>query len=104
MTSGRRVITVSPRLSFVWAHLFARWLVQQRAFALAVAGLNEAIGAHQCTYPGDDFVLLPHREAILRCRFQSLALTPLLEIERLSDFDVQEHPLETLATAITRPR
>src|SRR4029434_10931125 len=35
-------------------------------------------------------------DATLRRRFQALVLAPLLGIERLSSFDTQEPPLETL--------
>ena len=66
------------------------------AFEPVVAGLKEAISEHQRTHPGEDFALLHHRDATLRRRFQALVLAPLFGIERLSGFDTQEHPLETL--------
>jgi flagellar biosynthesis GTPase FlhF len=96
MSSGNAVVCVTPRLSFVGVHLFACWLDQQEAFEPVVAGLKEAISEHQRTHPGEDFALLHHRDATLRRRFQALVLAPLLGIERLSSFDTQEHPLETL--------
>jgi len=46
-----------------------------------VAGLKEAISAHQRIHPGEDFALLHHRDATLRRRFQALVLAPLLGIE-----------------------
>src|SRR6266403_577378 len=96
MRSGNAVVCVTPRLSFVGVHLFARWLDQQEAFAPVVAELKEAISAHQRTHPDEDFALLHHRDVTLGRRFQALVLAPLLGIERLSAFDTQEHPLETL--------
>ena len=96
MSSGNAVVCVTPRLSFVGVHLFTRWLDQREAFAPMVAGLKEAISEHQRTHPGEDFALLHHRDATLRRRFQALVLAPLFGIERLSGFDTQEHPLETL--------
>src|SRR6059058_5837490 len=96
MSSGNAVVCVTPRLSFVGVHLFACWLDQQDAFEPVVAGLKEAISEHQRTHPGEDFALLHHRDATLRRRFQALVLAPLFGIERLSGFDTQEHPLETL--------
>ena len=96
MISAGAVVGVTPRLSFVGVHLFARWLDQQDAFEPVVAGLKEAIRAHQKTHPNDDFALLHHRDATLKRRFEALVLAPLLGIERLSVFDTQEHPLETL--------
>ena len=96
MRSGSAVVCVTPRLSFVGVHLFARWLDQQDAFEPVVAGLKEAIREYQRTHPGEDFALLHHGDATLRRRVQALVLAPLLGIERLSAFDTPEHPLETL--------
>jgi len=96
VNSGNAVICVSPRLSFVGLHLFARWLDQQQAFEPVVAGLIEAIRAYPRTHPADDFALLHHHDVTLWRRFAALLLAPLLGIERLSGFDTQEHPLETL--------
>jgi hypothetical protein len=90
------VVGVTPRLSFVGVHLFARWLDQQQALEPVVAGLQAAIRAYQGMHPGDDFALLHHLDVTLRHRFEALLLAPLLGIERLSAFDTQEHPMETL--------
>jgi hypothetical protein len=94
--AGSEVVGVTPRLSFVGVHLFARWLDQQQALEPVVAGLKAAISAYQGTHPDDDFALLHHRDATLSHRFEALLLAPLLGIERLSAFDTQEHPMETL--------
>jgi len=96
MRGGSAVVDITPRLSFVGVHLFTRWLDQREAFAPMVAGLKEAISNHQSSHPDEDFALLHHRDATLRRRFAALVLAPLLGIERLSAFDTQEHPLETL--------
>ncbi len=96
MSSGNAVVCVTPRLSCVGVHLFARWLDQLRTFEPVVVRLKEALSAHQRSHPGEDFALLHHRDATLRRRLQALVLAPLLGIERLSAFDTQEHPLETL--------
>jgi hypothetical protein len=93
---SRALVCVTPRLPFVGVHLFARWLDQQDALAPVVMGLKEAIRAYQRTYPDDDFAVLHHRDVTLRHRFAALLLAPLLGIERLSAFDTQEHPMETL--------
>jgi hypothetical protein len=92
----RAVVCVNPRLTFVGVHLFARWLDQQNALEPVVAGLKEAVHEYQQTYPGEDMDLLHHRDVTLRRRFAALLLAPLLGIERLSGFDTQEHPMETL--------
>src|SRR2546428_6569105 len=96
INSERAVLCVLPCLSVVGVHLFARWVDQQEAFAPVVAELKEAIREHQSTHPDEDFALLHHRDATLGRRFQALLLAPLLGMERLSAFDTQEHPLETL--------
>lgn len=90
------VVRVNPRLTFVGAHLLSVWLDQQNALDPVVAGLKDAVQAYQQTHPGDDFDLLHHRDGTLKRRFEALLLAPLLGIERLSAFDTQEHPLETL--------
>jgi hypothetical protein len=90
------VVCVTPRLSFVGVHLFARWLDQHHALEPVVEGLNEAIGAYQRRHPDEDFALLHHRDRTLGRRFAALVLAPLLGIERLSAFDTQEHPMATL--------
>jgi hypothetical protein len=94
--AGHKVICVTPRLSFVGVHLFARWLDQQEALEPVVAGLKEAIRAYQGTHPDDDLALWHHRDVTLSHRFAALLLAPLLGIERLSAFDTQEHPMATL--------
>ena len=90
------MICVTPRLSFVGVHLFARWLDQQNALEPVVARLKAAMSAYQSTHPDDDFALLHHRSVTLRRRFAALVLAPLLGLDRLSAFDTQEHPMETL--------
>jgi len=96
MSAEGAVVCLTPRLPFAGVHLFARWLDQLGAFVPVVAGLKEAISAHQGTHPDEDFALLHHRDVTLGRRFQALVLAPLLGIERLSAFDTHEHPLETL--------
>ena len=96
VNSASAVVCVTPRLSFVGVHLFARWLDQQEAFEPVVAGLKEAIRAYQRTHSDDEFALLHHRDPTLKRRFEALVLAPLLGIDRLIAFDSQEHPLETL--------
>jgi len=61
-----------------------------------VARLTQASEAHQHTHPDDDFALLHHRESTFSHRFQALFFAPLLGIDRLSEFDAREHPLQTL--------
>jgi len=87
---------VSPHLTVVLVHLFSQWLDQQNALDPVVAGLKEAIREYQQTHPDEDFDLLHHRDATQKHRFEALLLAPLLGIERLSAFDTQAHPLETL--------
>jgi len=94
--SGTEVVRVTPQVAFVGVHVFAHWLDQHDAFGPVVARLTQASEAHQHTHPDDDFALLHHRESTFSHRFQALFLAPLLGIDRLSEFDAREHPLQTL--------
>src|SRR6266436_747011 len=96
MSAEGAVVCLTPRLPFAGVYLCARWLDQLGAFVPVVAGLKEAISAHQRTHPDKDFALWHHRDATLGRRLQAWVLAPLLGIERLSAFDTHAHPLETL--------
>lgn len=96
VSPGAEVIRVTPHMSFAGVHLFAHWLDQQNAFAPAVARLRQATLSRKQTHPGDDFALLHHHDSTLLHRFQALFFAPLLGIDRLSEFDTKEHPLQTL--------
>jgi hypothetical protein len=61
-----------------------------------VAQLEQAVATHQQTHPDDEFALLHHRESTLLHRFEALFFAPLLGIAHLSEFDMREHPLQTL--------
>jgi len=93
---GAELVRVTPHMSYVGVHVFARWLEQRQAFAPVVSRLRQAIEAHQERHPEADFALLHHRQSTLLARFEALFFAPLLGIERLSAFDRREHPLETL--------
>jgi hypothetical protein len=94
--SQGKVVAVPLRLSFVGVHVFAHWLDQQHAFDQIVAQLTQAVKAYELTHPDDAFALLHHREQTLVRRFQALFFAPLWGIDRLSEFDTHEHPLQTL--------
>jgi hypothetical protein len=85
-----------PRLSFVGVHVFAHWLAQHNAFGPVVARLTQAALAHKEAHPDDAFALLPHRESTILHRFEALFFAPLLGIDRLSEWGIREHPLQTL--------
>jgi len=93
---GAEVVQVTPRLSFLGVHVFARWLEQQDIFTPVVAHLTQVVQDHKQTHPDDDCALLHHGESTLLQRFQALFFAPLLGIERLSEFDSREHALATL--------
>ncbi len=94
--SQGKLVSVTPRLSFVGVHVLAHWLDQQHAFDPMVAQLTQAVKAYKQTHSGDDFALLHHREQTLLRRFQALFFAPLWGIDCLSAFDTQEHPLQTM--------
>lgn len=90
------LVQVTPHLSFVGVHLFARWLDQQGCFTPVIARLKQAIAVYQQCHPDADFALLHHRDQTLLGRLQALFFAPLVGIEQLTRFDTHEHPLETL--------
>ena len=90
------LVQVTPHLSFVGVHLFARWLDQQGCFTPVVAHLKQAIAAYQQRHPDADFALLHHRDQTLLGRWQALFFAPLVGIEHVTRFDTHEHPFETL--------
>ena len=96
VASGKEVVRITPRLSFVGVHLFAHWLDHQGLLDTVVEQLTQAVEAHKRAHPSDDFALLQHRAQTLRRRFQALFLAPLFGIDRLTAFDTHEHPLPTL--------
>jgi len=96
VAAGAEVVHVTPRLSCVGVHLFARWLDHQEAFGPVMAQLTQAIASYKSTHPGDDCALGHHRESTLLRRFQALFFAPLRGIDRLTEFDTHEHPLQTL--------
>ena len=95
MSQGK-LVQVTPRLACVGVQLLAHGLDQQHAFEPVVAQLTQAVEVYQQTHPGDDFALLHHREQTLERRFQALFFAPLLGLDRLSECDTHEHPLQTL--------
>ena len=96
VASGAEVVRVTPYVACVGVHVFAHWLDQHDAFAPVVAHLTQAAQAHKQRHPDDDFALLHHRKSTLLHGFQALFYAPLLGIDRLSEFDTREHPLQTL--------
>ena len=94
--ASAKIVQVQPRLLDVGVHLFEHWLDQQGAFDPIVAQLKQATQAYQQAHPNDDFALLHHRDETLRRRFQALFFAPLFGIDRLTEFDTNEHPLATL--------
>lgn len=90
------LVQVTPHLSFVGVHLFARWLDQQGCFTPVIARLKQAIAVYQQCHPDADFAMLHHRDQTLLGRLQALFFAPLVGIEQLTRFDTHEHPLETL--------
>src|ERR1700704_4323195 len=94
--SQSQLVSVTPRLSCVGVQVLAHGLDQQQAFAPVVAQLTQAVQAYKQTHPGDDFALLHHRESTFLRRWQALFFAPVLDIDRLSEFDTHEHPLRTL--------
>jgi hypothetical protein len=67
-----------------------------RLWRPVVERLQVGIRSHLERHPDEAFALLQHREETLKARFKALFYAPLFDIGKLSQFDYQEHPLETL--------
>jgi hypothetical protein len=94
--SQGHLVQVTPALSFVGVHLFAVWMQQYGSLQAVIPLLQQAIRAYSTQHPEEDFPLLHHKEQTLLLRFQALFYAPLFGIEKLTEFDVKEHPLVTL--------
>ncbi len=90
------VVKLRPHLSFVGIHLFAAWVESQDMLGQVVTLLQHGIHAYADGHPDADFPLLHHKEETLLQRFQALLYGPLFGIGPLTEFDVKEHPLDTL--------
>jgi hypothetical protein len=90
------LVKLSPHLSFVGIHLFAAWVESQEMLVQVVTLLQQGIQAYAAGHPDADFPLLHHREETLLQRFQAVFYGPLFGIGKLTEFDVKEHPLDTL--------
>ncbi|MHC4074017.1 MAG: hypothetical protein ACYTGS_18625 [Planctomycetota bacterium] len=87
---------VAPHLSHIGVHLFDAWMEHENGFGPVVERLQLGIGSHLQRHPEEAFALLQHREETLKTRFKALVYAPLFGIGKLSEFDYQEHPLETV--------
>lgn len=90
------LVQLTPHVSRVGVHLFARWLEQQGLLTPLVLAVQQAIEVYQRHHRDEDFALLHHRQATLLRRLQALVLAPVLGIEHLTEFDRHEHALETV--------
>jgi hypothetical protein len=69
---------------------------QQNGFSRVLILLKQWIEAYKIEHPQTDFPLLCHKEETLMKRMKALFYAPLLGIDRLTEFDVKEHCLDTL--------
>ena len=58
--------------------------------------LKEAISLHMVNHPQDSFPLLNHQDETLLARFRALFFAPLFGVQKLIEYDVREHALETV--------
>ena len=82
------------RLSGV--HIFACWVEMQGLFPTVLELLKEAILLHMVNHPQDSFPLLNHQDETLLARFRALFFAPLFGVQKLIEYDVREHALETV--------
>ena len=94
--SSTALVKQTVYVSYVGVHLFAAWMEEQGGLDQVVGLLQQRIEQVRQAHPGVDFPLLHHTAETLLRRFQALLYAPLFSIEKLTEFDVKEHPLETL--------
>ena len=85
-----------PHISFVGIHLFAAWVESQGILEQVVQLVQQGVHAYAAGHPDVDFPLLHHHDKTVLQRFQALFYGPLCGIGKLTEFDVKEHPLDTL--------
>lgn len=90
------LVKLTAQVSCIGVHLFAAWVDEQGILGQVVMLVTQRIQAARHDAPGVDFGLLHHKTETLLRRFQALFYAPLFGIEKLTEFDVTEHPLETL--------
>jgi hypothetical protein len=89
-------VRVQSHVRCVGVHLFAIWLEAQDFFVRVVEVLSSRIAEYVKKHPDESFALLWHRQTTLRNRFQALFYAPLFGIGKLTEFDWQEHALESV--------
>ena len=89
-------INLNANVPFIGVHIFACWVEKQGLFLTVLELLKEAISLHMVKHPQNSFPLLKHRDETLLARFQALFFAPLFGIQKLIEYDVREHALETV--------
>ncbi len=89
-------IKLNANLSFIGVHIFACWVEMQGLFPTVLELLKEAILLHMVNHPQDSFPLLNHQDETLLARFRALFFAPLFGVQKLIEYDVREHALETV--------
>ena len=87
---------VRPNLGFVGVHIFDDWLEQKGGFSEVIKLLMIAISEYRKEHPDESFSLLNHKNETLLLRFKALFYAPLFGIEKLTEYDIKEHALETV--------
>ncbi|MCP4109779.1 MAG: hypothetical protein GY749_30395 [Desulfobacteraceae bacterium] len=89
-------VRVIPDLGCVGVHIFGDWMDWQEGFSETLVLLKDAAGVYKTDHPEENFPLLSHRDETVLLRFKALFYAPLFGIGKLTEYDVREHPLETL--------
>ena len=92
----KSLVRVIPDLKFVGVHILDDFMTQNNVFDNVIMRLQQGIASYQEEHPNAVFPLLDHRDETLLLRFKALFYAPLFGIEKLTEFDYNEHALETV--------
>lgn len=89
-------VRIIPNLPYAGLHVFNDWMDQKDGFSEVLMLLKKAIEVYRREHGEESFPLLYHKDKTLELHFKALFYGPLLGIGKLTEFDIKEHPLETL--------
>ncbi len=87
------IVVIEPTVPCVGLHIFDQFIEEFGLFDIVISLLMQAIRNYMDNRPSEDFPLLHHKADTLKCRFKSLLYAPLLEIGKLTEFDIKENAL-----------
>ena len=94
--SSADIIKIDPNISSVGTHIFSHWIEEQSAIDRMVDLVMARIIEYREQFPDAHFPLLFHSRDTIKKRLQAIFFAPLLNINKLVEFDRFETPLNTM--------